>query len=115
MKRLFLAATATIAMLGCGDGGSSATLKAPTGLAAMLSSSTVKLSWVPGGTNQDMFMVMKKVAPSTSYDTSYNTPGTATSYEDAEVTSGKTYTYMVMAMKGSDGSPGSNEVTVSVP
>ncbi len=74
----------------------------------------VHLTWRDNSSDEDMFMIMKKEG-SGAFTTLPSLPANTTQYHDTATRSGRTYTYMVHAMRGSDISDPSNEVMITIP
>ena len=98
-----------------GSGGSMGTKpNAPSMLTATPLSGGAHLTWKDNSSDEEMFMIMRKEG-SGSFATSATVPFNTTQYHDATTMSGKTYTYMVHAMKGDALSDPSNEAMVTIP
>jgi hypothetical protein len=89
-------------------------LAAPTELSAMPANGGVHLAWRDNSSGEEEFMVVRKDA-SASWAAVGDTAADATSFHDASVARGVTYTYLVHAMRGADTSEPSNQVSVTVP
>lgn len=89
-------------------------LTAPTKFTATYDAGTVHMTWVPGS-GQEMFMVMRQEDGTMNPPMTWQVPATETSFDDTSPESGKTYMYMVHAMKGEDISDPSNMVMVAIP
>jgi len=110
MKRSIGLVALFIAAVGCGSG-SSATLGAPTNLAAAPLSGGLHLTWTDNSKGETMFMIERK-DPGKQFVEAYSVPFDITQYHDAQVTIGSTYTYRVRAMSDSSMSDYSNEATM---
>ena len=87
---------------------------APSMLTATPLSGGAHLTWKDNSSDEEMFMIMKKEG-SGSFATLTMVPFNTTQYHDTATMSGKTYTYMVHAMKGDTLSDPSNEAMVTIP
>ena len=101
---------------GAGGTGGSTTGKpnAPSMLTAAPLSGGAHLTWKDNSSDEDMFMIMRKEG-SGSFSTLRMLPANTTQYHDTATMSGRTYTYMVHAMRGDTLSDPSNEATVTIP
>ena len=122
MKGMFprvgrILAAATLAAIGASCGGASKTdtkPAAPTMLTAEALSGGAHLTWKDNSDNEEMFMINRKVGAGAYAQLTTVTFNTA-QFHDAPLTSGTTYTYQVMAMKGEMVSDPSNEVVFTAP
>ncbi len=88
---------------------------APTSLSASVtSSSRIELSWTDRSNNETGFKIERKTG-SGSYSEIATVGSNTTTYRDAGLSSGVTYTYRVRAYNGTGNSPYSNEVRVQIP
>ena len=98
-----------------GSGGSGgAKPAAPSMLTAMPLSGGAHLTWKDNSSDEEMFMIMRKEG-SGNFATLTMIPFDMTQYHDATTMTGKTYTFMVHAMRGSALSDPSNEAMVTIP
>jgi hypothetical protein len=72
------------------------------------------LTWRDNSSDEDMFMIMKKEGAG-AFMTLTTVRANTTLHHDVATMSGRTYTYMIHAMKGEVLSDPSNEVTVMIP
>jgi hypothetical protein len=86
---------------------------APSNLGAEELGGGAHLTWTDNSDNEDEFMVMRMVDGG-EYEDLGTVPFDTTQYHDTGVTSGLSYTYMVMAMN-EFGASESNEVTFDAP
>ena len=84
---------------------------APTGVTAKLSGTTATVSWTAGGTNQTGYTV-QRATDGVTFTTLGTTTGTT--YADANLPAGATYTYRVVATNPAGSSAASNTAAVSV-
>ncbi|MBI4815525.1 MAG: fibronectin type III domain-containing protein [Deltaproteobacteria bacterium] len=107
-----LLALAPMLLLSCGGDDppsqTPAKLAAPTQLSAEVAAGVVKLSWKDNSADEDGFLIMKQV-DSGAYAELPMTAADTTSFQDAAVTAGKMYMYMVHAKRGAELSDASNE------
>lgn len=100
-------------------GGSSGTTgaskpAAPSMLTAQPLLGGVHLTWKDNSSDEEMFMIMRKEGTS-AFATLVMVEFNIVQYHDTAVTPGKTYTYMVNAMKGDQLSDPSNEAMIQLP
>ena len=89
-------------------------LAAPTDLEAMAMNGGVHLTWEDNSADEDGFMIMRRTASAGFASVGFAGPD-VTYFHDGTVSSGRTYTYAVHAVRAGGNSPISNETTVSVP
>lgn len=111
---VFGLAAVAMAVVAC-DGSStsdSGVPAAPSGLTATELEGGAHLTWKDNSNNEAGFMIERKVGGA-DYATLTSVPFDTTQYHDANLTSGVTYRYRMMAMGKQAGkdSPYSNEVT----
>lgn len=118
MKPKFLAILLTTILLGCSSSDDSVTEVAPlapTNLTGVLLNSQVTLSWVDNATNETGFKIERKVGAGT-YSLISTIGSNITTYTDASVATGQTYTYRVYSYNAIGNSTNySNEFTISIP
>lgn len=118
MKPKFLAILLTTILLGCSssdDSVTEVTPLAPTNLTGVLLNSQVTLSWVDNATNETGFKIERKVGAGT-YSLISTMGSNITTYTDASVATGQTYTYRVYSYNAIGNSTNySNEFTISIP
>ena len=105
-----------LACAGCGtDADPTAAPAAPSALSVDELAGGAHLTWTDNADNEDEFMIMRQESgvdadfqhvTSVSFD--------SVQYHDAPLTSGSTYTYMVVAVNA-DGEAGSDEVSFAAP
>lgn len=118
MKPKFLAILLTTILLGCSssdDSVTEVTPLAPTNLTGVLLNSQVTLSWVDNATNETGFKIERKIGSGT-YNLISTVGSNITTYTDASVATGQTYTYRVYSYNAIGNSTNySNEFTISIP
>ena len=118
MKLKFSAILLTTILLGCSSNDDSVTEVAPlapTNLTGVLLNSQVTLSWVDNATNETGFKIERKVGAGT-YSLISTMGSNITTYTDASVATGQTYTYRVYSYNAIGNSTNySNEFTISIP
>lgn len=118
MKLKFLAIFLTTILLGCSSSDDSVTEVAPlapTNVTGVLLNSQVTLSWVDNATNETGFKIERKVGSGT-YSLISTVGSNITTYTDASVATGQTYTYRVYSYNAIGNSTNySNEFTISIP
>ena len=87
---------------------------APSNLNAVPLGGGAHLTWKDKSSDEDGFMIMRKEGMG-AFMMVNMVPFNTTAYHDAPLTSGKTYTYMVHAMKGDTLSDPSNQAMVTIP
>jgi hypothetical protein len=87
---------------------------APSMLTAQPLSGGVHLTWKDNASDEDMFMVMRKEGSGT-FTMLTTVTFNITQHHDSAAMPGKTYTYMVHALRGSTSSDPSNEVMITTP
>jgi len=87
---------------------------APTGLTATVSSETVLLSWAPAATATG-YSIYRATSRTGTYPKLTASPQPATTYTDAAVTPGTTYSYEVRASNAAGLSSASAPVSATVP
>lgn len=89
---------------------------APTMLTSEVLTGGAHLTWKDNASNETQFMVQRmEVGGSGGYTTVASPTFNTTQYHDAPLVSGKTYTYMVMAMNDTGQSAPSNETMITMP
>lgn len=86
---------------------------APTNLTVTALVGGAHSTWKDNSSDEDGFMLMRKEGAG-AYMEVATVPFNTTSYHDAPLTSGKTFTYTVHAVKGGVASDDSKEVTVTI-
>lgn len=115
--RALLLASLCLALAACAmdHGDADSPPAAPTGLEASEVAGGAHLTWTDNSDNEDHFMVVRM---EDGVDPEYDVISTATfdavQYHDADVTSGSTYMYKIIAMNGA-GESESNEVSFTAP
>lgn len=89
-------------------------LAAPTDLSAAVVAGGVHLTWHDNSTGEEEFMILRKDAAS-AWAGVGSAPADATSFHDATVAPGRTYWYVVHAMRGELTSAPTNEISIAVP
>lgn len=92
-------------------------IAAPTNLRAVAGAGKVGLTWVDNSTNEDGFIVERKVGtdPNTAFVDRFTTAPNVTTYSDTAVQANTTYTYRIRAFRNSGGGAASNDATVTTP
>ncbi len=104
---------AGIAVLYGGSGGGGVTVDAPSGLAAtVLSSTTIRLSWVDNSNNETSFRIERKQG-SGSFSEVGNVAANVTTFDSTGLSPDTAYTFRVRARSGSSNSSYSNQVTAT--
>ena len=110
----YLPIALTLLLAACGSTDAAAPV-APSGLAAVALTGGAHLTWSDNSNNETEFMVMRmKAGVDTELVPLTTVPFDTEQYHDAPLTSGSTYTYMIMAMNDA-GEATSNEVTFNAP
>ena len=91
-------------------------IKAPTQLTApLVESSRVDLAWTDASTNEEAFVVQRKLSTESTFVDLAVLPENATSYSDTSIQPNRTATYRVIGRNIAFNSGPSNEVTVTTP
>lgn len=118
IKFKFLAILLTTILLGCSSSDDSVTEVAPlapTNVTGVLLNSQVTLSWVDNATNETGFKIERKIGSGT-YNLISTVGSNITTYTDASVATGQTYTYRVYSYNAIGNSTNySNEFIISIP
>ncbi len=118
MKLKYLATLLVITLIGCSSSDDTVTEVvplAPTSLNGTLVNSQVTLTWVDNATNETGFKIERKLSNGV-YSLISTVAANTTTYTDASVATGQTYTYRVYSYNTTGNSTSySNEFTVSIP
>lgn len=118
MKLKYLATLLVITLIGCSSSDDTVTEVvplAPTSLNGTLVNSQVTLTWVDNATNETGYKIERKLS-SGVYSLISTVAANTTTYTDASVATGQSYTYRVYSYNATGNSTNySNEFTVSIP
>jgi hypothetical protein len=114
--RLVLASTLLWAAACSDDGGGDTAPAAPSDLIAEALDGGAHLTWVDNSDNEAHFMIMRmEDGVDTDMQAIDTVPIDATEYQDASVTSGSTYMYVITAMTESGLAADSDQVEFTAP
>ena len=108
-----------IASIGCiglasGCGGEDPPVP-PSDLEVEMVQGQPSLTWVDNSDNEIHFMVLRREGGEGAFAVISEPPADSTTYTDAEVASGATYSYVVVAMNDAGSSESTNEVSATIP
>ncbi|MEY4964059.1 MAG: hypothetical protein RLZZ323_1378 [Bacteroidota bacterium] len=116
LKHIILTLT-SIFIVGCSSNDSNPIVVpvAPTNLAGNLASNQIVLTWTDNSTNETGFTIERKTGTG-NYSQLISLSSNVTTYTDASVSTGSSYTYRVYALNSAGNSATySNEVSISIP
>lgn len=116
LKHLILSLT-SILIVGCSSKDSNPVIVpiAPTNLSGNLANNQIVLTWTDNSTNETGFTIERKTGTG-NYSQLVSLSSNVTTYTDASVTTGNSYTYRVYALNSAGNSATySNEVSIAIP
>jgi hypothetical protein len=109
-----------IASLGCsglatGCGSEESPPEPPSNLELEMVEGQPSLTWVDNSDDEIHFMVLRRVGGEGMFTVVAEPPADSTTHTDTMVTSGETYSYVVVAMNNAGSSESTNEVSATIP